>query len=246
MAQAITVDSATEFFENYQTLSKRFDPAVAELFAEDGKLLSTRLGRDGTRQELSMPFANIKPMLPKLMNAAKASGDVSEYSNVQVELLDEEKAKITATRFSGLNCFSDDSYYMVVRDDAGDIEIVEEYSVTLEQGRCETNKALIGTLAATAEAYNAQLPAMIDQDTELTSVTAQETNLAYNYKFVSLAYDEMVDDLAGALRDGVVESSCSMATSKTLLERGAQLVFNYTSSDDVLAATLNVSQIDCE
>ena len=247
LSQAITTESATQFFDRYQALSSNFDAAVVDLYADEGQLLSSRRSADGSEQTMALPFSSLKAMLPKLLVSAKQAGDVSDYSNVRVALLDETSAKITATRYSNLNCFSDDSYYMVVQEsDTGKLAITEEHSVTLAQGLCETNKALIGTLSATADAYNAQLPAMVDADTELSSVTAQGTSMAYNYKLVGLAAEDIVDNLADVLREGVVQSSCDMNPSKTLLERGATLVFNYTSLDDVLMDTVLVKQADCE
>lgn len=77
-----------------------------------------------------------KTLVMKVMPLARAQGDRSTYSNVEVSM-NATKVKIKANRYSVLKCYTDTGYYMVIeRQSNGAYLIVEEYSETQPQSSC--------------------------------------------------------------------------------------------------------------
>jgi hypothetical protein len=66
---------ALAFFKEYVARSDRFDPGLADLYAEDAAIRSKRLMPDGKTQTLSFSGAQWKALIQQAMPLAKQRGD---------------------------------------------------------------------------------------------------------------------------------------------------------------------------
>lgn len=130
------IDSARAFFEKYITLGDAYDPGLAELYADSAIIRSSRRYPDGQQRVLELSGTKWKALLIASLPLAKARDDKSTYMNVQITTT-AATARISATRYSELKCYTDTGYYMVIerRPDA-EYRIVEEYSETQPQSNC--------------------------------------------------------------------------------------------------------------
>lgn len=124
---ALELSDAEAFFRKYQDLGEAFDSEIASLYSDQAKIRMTRVSSTGESKSMTLSGAQLKAAFPQILAVAKASGDVSKYSEIKVSV-DENRAVITANRFSVLHGYKDKNYRMVI--EAGSDEkllIVEEY-----------------------------------------------------------------------------------------------------------------------
>lgn len=93
---------AKALFEKYVKLENDFDPAVADLFSDDAKILNSVRYEDGMTRPWGIPARFYKETLRKNMPAAKKRGDVATYTNVQYTA-EGSDIRIKATRSSKLS-----------------------------------------------------------------------------------------------------------------------------------------------
>ncbi len=119
--------AARKLFEQYVYLEKAFDPAVADLYADDAKIQNTRTYPNGTKRTLTIPSLQYKDLIRKSMPLAKARADTNEYKDVK--LIEEGKnIRITATRFSNLKNYDSPISILVGSTKEGQWKILEEIS----------------------------------------------------------------------------------------------------------------------
>jgi hypothetical protein len=120
--------AAEALFQKMQQLEQSFDPAVAQLYADDALIVNERFYPTGDVRELRIPATEYKALIVSTMPLAKARGDISTYSNITYEELVDGRVRINCTRYSELKKY-ESPYTLVVenRGDAGWL-IVEELS----------------------------------------------------------------------------------------------------------------------
>lgn len=101
MAQVPAPMSAEELWDNYVELGTGFDPALADLYADDAVITLTRRYPDGRSRTLQFTGEEYKPMVRQAMPIARNRGDVDVYSDVKFENLG-DRTRITATRYGTL------------------------------------------------------------------------------------------------------------------------------------------------
>jgi hypothetical protein len=124
---ADNVGKAKELFERYIALEQAFDPAQADLYADDAKIQNTRNYPGGEKRTLTIPAPKYKEMLRAAMPIAKMRGDTSSYSEVKYTA-EGKSIRITATRFSNLKKYSSPFSLLVAPDKEGNWRILEELS----------------------------------------------------------------------------------------------------------------------
>src|SRR5687767_6337225 len=92
---------ATQLFERYVALEAKFDPAIADLYADDVMIKNTRRYPDGTSRTMSLPAPTYKELIRTSMPTAKARGDTNQYSGMTSKVED-GKLRVTAIRYSDL------------------------------------------------------------------------------------------------------------------------------------------------
>jgi hypothetical protein len=108
-------------------LEKAFDPAAADLYADEAVIQNKRKYPDGQVKTMSMPAPRYKALIRSAMPAAKARNDRSTYSDVRYSA-EGAGVRITAQRFSELKKYTSPLSMLVKPDARGAWLIYEELS----------------------------------------------------------------------------------------------------------------------
>lgn len=118
---------AAELFARYQSLAAEFDPAVADLYADDARISNRRTYPNGEVKVLTLDAGQYKALIRAAMPLARSRGDTSTFSEVRYTV-DGESVRIAATRYSTLKDYSSDFAMLVGPDAVGQWRILEEHS----------------------------------------------------------------------------------------------------------------------
>ncbi len=124
---ATSIEEAKAFFNQYVQSGQSFDPAAADMYAEDALIKNKRIYPTGQIRELTMPANQYKALIRQTMPLAKLRGDTNTYSEVSFSK-EGLMVRIRATRFSNLKKYSSPISMLVARDDTGRLLIYEEIS----------------------------------------------------------------------------------------------------------------------
>ena len=119
--------SAKQLFQQYIALGHAFDPAVADLYADDALIQNTRTYPTGQKRILIMEAPQYKALIRQTMFAAKDRNDTSDYTDVAYAL-EGEKVRIMATRHSNLKDYDSPMSILVAKDQNEHWKITEEIS----------------------------------------------------------------------------------------------------------------------
>ena len=124
---ATSIEEAKVFFNQYVQSEQSFDPAAADMYAEDALIKNKRTYPTGQVRELTMPASQYKALIRQAMPLAKLRGDTNTYSEVNYSK-EGSMVRIRATRFSNLKKYSSPISLVVAHDDTGHLLISEEIS----------------------------------------------------------------------------------------------------------------------
>jgi len=127
LAFAQGTDAAKALFDKFTQLERNFDPAAADLYADDALIRNKRRYPDGQVRELTLPADQYKALIRQAMPLAKARGDTSSYSAVTFTN-EGPGVRIQATRFSHLKKYSSPLSMLVAPGAGGTWLIREELS----------------------------------------------------------------------------------------------------------------------
>lgn len=244
---AVEKDDYLQFFNEYQRLSSAFDASLSTLYANDAKIKGVRKQSDGKEEKMTIDGNRWKTIIISSMENAKASDDHYVYSNVKIST-DQEFAKITATRYSELNCFTDNNFYMMVQSsNDGQMQIVEQFMESPIQSNCENSESdLKEFLNKTVEMINSQLPAEVDAETQLIKTSTDGNRLIYHYVLVNYTTETLsTDDASKVLQPLVIQQSCTSPNLRPILDQGGDLSYIYKGSDAVEIAKFDVDITAC-
>jgi hypothetical protein len=71
---------AEQALERYIALERAFDPAIADLYADDAVIRTRRTYPTGEVRDLTISAADYKALIRRTVPLAKAAGDISRYS----------------------------------------------------------------------------------------------------------------------------------------------------------------------
>jgi hypothetical protein len=120
---------ARTFFARFVEISHAFDPAVADLYADEARIVSVRKYPHGAERTLQMPGVEYKALLRSAMPLAKARGDTNTYADISYQRQG-ARVWVRATRYSALKQYSSPYSLLVGPDASGTWLIYEERSVT--------------------------------------------------------------------------------------------------------------------
>ena len=92
-------------FKEYVNRADKFDPSLAELYADDAAIRSKRIMPNGPAQTLSFTGAQWKALIREAMPMAKQRGDRNTFSDISAKPNGKDVI-ITAKRFSHLKNYS--------------------------------------------------------------------------------------------------------------------------------------------
>jgi hypothetical protein len=128
-AQELSGDArarAEQLWARYVALDAAFDPAVADLYADDAVIRDRRLHATGS-DEVSVPGALYKTLLRRAISTAKARNAVNQYSDCSYAAV-RTRVRIVCTRFSALKGSTSPVSLLVGPGPSGEWRIFEEKS----------------------------------------------------------------------------------------------------------------------
>jgi hypothetical protein len=129
-AQGLPADArakAEELWARYVALEAAFDPAMADLYADDAVIRNRRTYPTGQVRELSMPVAQYKRLVRQAMPLAKARNDLNRYSGCTYTA-EGARVRIGCARFSVLKNFTSPVSLLVGPGPTGSWLVFEESS----------------------------------------------------------------------------------------------------------------------
>jgi hypothetical protein len=122
-------ERARTFFARFVEMSHAFDPAVADFYADEARVVSVRKYPQDAERTLDMRGVQYKPLIRSVMPLAKARGDRNTYTDVLYQRQG-ERVWIRATRYSALKKDSSPYALLVGPDGAGKWLIYKEHGST--------------------------------------------------------------------------------------------------------------------
>jgi hypothetical protein len=104
-SDARDLQAARELFGRYVALERGFDPALAQLYAEDAVIRNRRTYPSGEVRERTLTAAQLRQLIRLAMPIAKARGDSNSYSDCGYAA-EARGVRITCQRFSRLKQYS--------------------------------------------------------------------------------------------------------------------------------------------
>ena len=129
-AQSLSADSrakAEQIWNRYVALEAAFDPAVADLYADDAVIRNRRTYPTGEVREVTVPAAQYKALIRQAIPLAKAQNDISRYSGC-VYTAAAPRVRIACARFSTLKNYTSPITLLVGPGPDGGWLIFEESS----------------------------------------------------------------------------------------------------------------------
>jgi hypothetical protein len=120
---------ARTFFARFVEISQVFDPAVADLYADEARIVSVRKYPNGVERKFEIKGAEYKSLIREVIPIAKARGDTNTYDDISYQRQG-ARVWIRATRYSALKQYSSPYSLLVGPDASGTWLIYEEHSVT--------------------------------------------------------------------------------------------------------------------
>jgi ketosteroid isomerase-like protein len=120
---------ASTLFTQFVALGRAFDPALADLYADEARIVSVRKYPNGTQRTLDMRGAEYKALIREVMPIAKARGDTNTYADLSYQH-EGSRIRIHATRVSALKQYASPYALVVGPDASGRWLIYEERSMT--------------------------------------------------------------------------------------------------------------------
>jgi hypothetical protein len=118
---------AEQLWNRYVALEAAFDPAVADLYADDAVIRNRRTYANGEVREANIPGAQYKALVRQAIPLAKAKNDTSRYS--ACTYADENaRVRIVCSRFSVLKNYTSPISVVVGPGPSGAWLIFEELS----------------------------------------------------------------------------------------------------------------------
>lgn len=246
--QQATHQKYLDFFKRYESLSNAFDPTVADMYSDDANLHTLRKLPDGTEQTFKMDGAKWKELVKDTMEISQKRGDKNEFSDITVTL-DGDVAKIKATRYSIIKCFTDNQYYMRVKKQSdGVLRIIEEFAETTLKSSCKTVKEedLELFLKGVVKVANKQFPVMVDAETRVERVSAEGNTMTYHYTLVNYTAKELDAEMFKQnMTPNILKQICANPSLSTILDRGGVIVFQYNGKDQKSVSTISIKESDC-
>ena len=129
-AQGLSADArakAEQLWNRYVALEAAFDPAVADLYADDAVIRNRRTYPTGEVREATVPAAQYKLLVRQAIPLAKSRGDISRYSGCSYAT-EGPRVRILCACFSVLKNYTAPLSVLVGPGPSGAWLILEELS----------------------------------------------------------------------------------------------------------------------
>ncbi|MCG8545422.1 MAG: hypothetical protein MJE12_14585 [Alphaproteobacteria bacterium] len=119
------IQEAKALFQKFTRLSGQFDPAVAELYADDAQVVAHRRYPTGRTRPIQIAGRQLKAMIRHVMPVARMRNDRNTYADVDYAA-EGTAVRINSTRYSVLKQYSRPHTLLVRPDADGNWRIYEE------------------------------------------------------------------------------------------------------------------------
>jgi hypothetical protein len=129
-AQSLSAEARAkgeQLWSRYVALEAAFDPAVADLYADDAVIRNRRTYPTGEVREATVPAAQYKLLVRQAIPLAKARNDLSRYSSCTYTA-EGARVRIACARFSVLKNYTSPMSLLVGHGPAGGWLVFEELS----------------------------------------------------------------------------------------------------------------------
>ena len=129
-AQGLSADArakAEQIWNRYVALEAAFDPAVADLYADDAVIRNRRTYPTGEVREATVPAAQYKVLVRTAIPIARARNDISRYSGCAYTA-EGARVRVACARFSTLKNYTSPISVLVGPGPTGAWLIFEEIS----------------------------------------------------------------------------------------------------------------------
>ena len=247
-ANAATEQEYLDWFNKNVALGHAYDPAVVDDYADDAEIHILQSSSDGLKQTIELDGAKWKETLLDILDLAKQAGDKSEYSDVWVSV-DGNQAKISAERYSVLDCFKDDNYYLIAEEiSEGRFKIIEESSESPMEPHCEKipENYLNYVLQSRARLTNKQLPIKIDPYTNLVKVSSEGHAFMYQYTIVNDAVSRL-DPVAmkQKIKPLLTQQTCMDPNTRPIVKLGTTMTYLYNNNSGNELFAIDINESDC-
>lgn len=122
-----SIKAARQLFDRYVSLEYAYDPAVADLYADDAVIRNTWTSAPGKREVTEIPATRYKALIVQYMPTAQERKDRSLYSRITYTP-EGDGVRIKAKRFSVNKNYTSPLSILAKPSKTGDWQIVEELS----------------------------------------------------------------------------------------------------------------------
>jgi hypothetical protein len=247
-ANAATEQEYLDWFNKNVALGHAYDPSVVKAYSDDAEIHIVHSSSDGIKQTTEMDGAKWKEMQLDVIDLAKQAGDKSEFSDIWVSV-NGNQAKISANRYSLLDCFKDDNYYMIAEEKSkGNIQIIEESLESSMEPQCENmpENYLDYVLQLTARLINKQLPTKIDSYAELETVLSERKTLMHQYNIMNNVISELDPEMMKQkIKPMLTQQTCMTPNIRPLVKQGATMTHIYYGNEGNELFSVDVKESDC-
>ncbi len=246
--------SAEQFFDRFVALGRAYDPAVADLYADDATIQSVQRNADNTVRTLRLIGEPYKRLIRSAMPLARQRGDRDRYSDVSVSA-EGPRARIRCTRYNERKRYAS-PYELVLERNGDSWQIIEEYSESRASvaagspapGLTAREPISPAMLQAAADKLSSFTPMMVDSVTELSRVRVEGHAIVYEYRLVGI--DTLAippDQLRMLAHAGAAKQICANAQTRgEFIDRGVVMRYKYFGGNRQLMATFDVTAADCQ
>ena len=251
---SLASQSAEQFFDRFVTLGRAYDPAVADLYADDATIQTVQRNADNTFRTVRFIGEPYKRLIRRAMPLAKQRGDRDSYSDVSVSV-EGRRARIRCTRYNELKRYA--TPFELVLERSGDSwQIIEEYSESSAPGVAggaapgATAREPISParLQAAADKLNNFTPMKVDSVTELSRVRVEGRAFVYEYRLLGIDTSAISPDrIRMFAHAGAAKQNCANAQTRgEFLDRGVVMRYKYFDGNHQLITTFDVTAADCQ
>lgn len=244
-SQVLPETPAERFMKRYQHLSDTYDPAIAELYADDAVLKTSYTRMSGEIVEMSFTGAQYKELVPKVSPLAKARQDRSELKDLRYEAI-EGGVRVRATKVSISKCYEDSGFILDLRNDgAGGFVIVGNFSNTQSRNMCP-DRDPVPMMQPLLQQVAGKLPLRLDENTRLDDLKADPLSLTYSYTLFGVNEAEFnVAAFSDGAAPGLLKQACVTPIFRSILDNGAKLVYVYRYESGTELTTLAIAEGNC-
>ncbi len=234
-AHAGEPEEVRAFFDDYVKRDNAFED-TSPMLSDTARFITLR---DGT-QRMELAGAQVKAMMPKLLEGAEQRGDTTTYSDVAVAPHG-DGYRVTATRLPAVKCVADKAFHLdVAKADSG-WTIVEIYTETQSLSQCKPSRKLAAKLETMQEGILPHLPIDLDADTRLEKVELVGPSIVYTQRLHALSAAELdLSKLVPMLRQIGVQSGCGSPEMKALSDAGALIRYHYIDKEGALLTDVDI------